>query len=43
MPLTVSECGKILGAFVDNDLFFKTRIFAMVKKAKLTRYIINSF
>ena len=30
MPVTVSECEKILGVFVDNDLSFKTCIFALV-------------
>ena len=24
MPVTVSECKKILGVFVDNDLSYKT-------------------
>ena len=32
MPVTLSECEKILGVFADNDLFFQTQIFAMVKK-----------
>ena len=34
MPITVSECEKILGIFVNNDLSFKTHIFALVKKAR---------
>ena len=40
MPVTVSECEKILGVFVDNDLSFKTYIFAMVKKVRQTCNIL---
>ena len=38
MPIIVSECEKILSAFVGNDLSFKTHIFAKVKK--LDRHVI---
>ena len=40
MPVTIPECEKILGVFVDNDLSFKTHIFAMVKKARQTCNIL---
>ena len=35
MPVTVFECEKILGVFVDNDLSFKTNSYFryMVKKS----------
>ena len=33
MPVRKSEYKKILGVFADNDLFFKTYIFTMVKKS----------
>ena len=32
--LSVSQCEKILGVCIDNDLSFKTHIFAIVKKAR---------
>ena len=42
MPVTVSECEKILGVFVDNDLSFKTHIFTAVKKARQTCNILST-
>ena len=40
MPVTVSECEKILGVFINKDLFFKTHFFVIVKKAKQTCNIL---
>ena len=42
--LSVSQCEKILGVCIDNDLSFKTHIFAIVKKARQTcNLMLNAF